>query len=424
MAADPLMADWPGPPDERYFAERRRRMAAVEPEMPTDLPDDPETSEDLPAPTPLRQLPDRARIANLVREQIAAMPKPLRPGERPPRHPDFLMMTYTEEQKLPEAERKWLWERDALYREVESNIITQHFALSGLSTLDWAAIIAQPPDPPAVIRPGVPEVGVTVLAGSPKVGKTLWASQLALESGRSTLMVIEEGSLAGISYRLRHQAAHLGVTDPDVRLALRQRVRVDDPAAMAHLADWVDAAMVDLVILDPLNRLHSGDENRPTEMTRVMDELAELAYGCKVAVLAIHHLAKPSAERRGDIWDRMRGASSIRSGTDANLALEGVGEDRLRLQGELRDGEPISEYLTLDRESLTFHPADAPAAPAKVDPLALRTYVEGRGQVTAHQVAEEFGVTRPTAIKSLRALGCDEFEGVRGRLTFTLGTGK
>ena len=61
---------------------------------------------------------------------------------------------------------------------------------------------------------GIPEVGVTVLAGAPKVGKTLLAGQRALEAGRPALLIIEEGSLAGISYRLRRQADDLGLVDP------------------------------------------------------------------------------------------------------------------------------------------------------------------------------------------------------------------
>src|SRR6478735_2720283 len=72
----------------------------------------------------------------------------------------------------------------------------------GPRVLDWSALMAIPPEPPPELRRGVPEIGVTVLAGSPKVGKTLWASQTALETGRRALLVIEEGSLAGIAYRL------------------------------------------------------------------------------------------------------------------------------------------------------------------------------------------------------------------------------
>ncbi|MBI2776021.1 MAG: AAA family ATPase [Chloroflexi bacterium] len=293
-----------------------------------------------------------------------------------------------------------------------------------LRALSWTEIQAEPAAPPPTLRAGIPKVGLTVVAGSPKVGKTLWAGQTALETSAKTLLVIEEGTMAGIGYRLRMQAAALGIVDPPIVVMHRQRVRLDTPASVKQLRDYVEIAKgrgLGLIVLDPLNRLHGVDENRPTEMTRVMDAMAGLAYDYSLAVLAIHHLAKPSAERRGDVWDRFRGASSIRSGTDANLVLDGTG-DRIHLVGEFRDAEPLTEWLELDRDALIFRPADSPDGPAtKVDVGRLRAFVEDRRMVVARQVCEEFGVSKHTAINALRGLGCDEFAGLRGAITFTLG---
>ena len=241
--------------------------------------------------------------------------------------------------------------------------------------MSWADVMAQPPDPPPQLRDGIPLVGVTVLAGSPKVGKSLWSSQIALESRRPALLVIEEGSIAGIAYRLRHQAGALGIETPPLSVLHRRRVRLDNAGSVKHLREVVRELRPALVVLDPLNRLHGADENRPTQMTPVMDALAGIAYDFECAVLAVHHLSKPSAERRGDIWDRFRGAGAIRSGTDANLAMDDAGAT-LRLVGEFRDAEPLSQRLELDREALLFHEAEAPDMPSKVDPIALREFVE------------------------------------------------
>ncbi|MDP8905606.1 MAG: AAA family ATPase [Chloroflexota bacterium] len=288
------------------------------------------------------------------------------------------------------------------------------------AVLSWAELMAQPADPPPQLCPGVPKVGVTVIAGAPKVGKTLLLSQRALEVRQPVLLVIEEGSLAGISYRLRRQAAELGISNPPIHVMHRQRVRLDDHASVRRLRGHVEDVGAVFVGLDPLNKLHGADENRPAQMTPVMESLAGIAYDYSCAVVAAHHLAKPSAERRGDVWDRFRGAGAIRSGTDANLALDGSGE-RVRLVGEFRDAEPLAMWLELDRDALLFTEAEPPDAPAKVDPMALRAYVEERGQVTARQVMEQFGVVKGTALSALRALGCDEYSGARGQLVFTLG---
>jgi hypothetical protein len=290
----------------------------------------------------------------------------------------------------------------------------------GLTVLSWAEILAEPPTPPPTIRAGIPKVGLTVVAGSPKIGKTLWCSQLALEMRVPALLVIEEGSRSGISYRLRRQAETLGVQAPAMSVMYRQRIRLDDKRSVANLRAYIAEVRPALIEFDPLNRLHGADENRPTQMTPVMDSLANIAYDFECCVIAVHHMAKPSAERRGDVWDRFRGASSIRSGTDANIVLDGT-TDRVHLLGEARDGEPISEWLELDRETLTFAAGEEPDGPKKIDPIALRAFVEERSQVTAKQVLERFEVSKHTALTALRGLGCDEFNGPRGTILFSLG---
>lgn len=431
MSADPRMADWTGPIDETYFAERERRSngpaAEPTPIRPAERELNAEEQAELEWLTALearetagaaaRTRGNPAHVAWIMKQ--LADPIYSRPGAR---------VAYPPELEIPPYPYNPTPEEDAAreaFRALEMRIRAQDKAFAGLEAMTWADILALPPDPPAVIRPGVPEIGVTVVAGAPKAGKTLWVSQVALESGRDTLMVIEEGSREGISYRLRHQAAMLGVAHPPIHLALRQRIRLDDSGAIERLVAWVDAALIKpgIVIFDPLNRLHSADENRPSDMTRVMDGLAEIAYRCEVAVIAVHHLAKPSAERRGDIWDRFRGASSIRSGTDANLVMDGNG-DRVHLVGEFRDAEPLSEWMELDRESLTFRSVEAPVIVGKIEIVALRAFLAGKDRVTVREVMDRFDVkSKATAIKAIESLdGIDWFEGLRGQRFYTLGT--
>jgi hypothetical protein len=289
--------------------------------------------------------------------------------------------------------------------------------------LIWSDLLNEPDAPPPMLATGIPKVGCTVLAGAPKVGKSLWATQTALELGCRVLYVAEEGSRAGIAWRLRKQASELGVTDPPLSLAHLHRIRLDNPASVGSLRDLVEDVGAEFVIVDPLNKAHGADENRPSQMTPVMDALSGIAYDFGCAVLALHHLAKPSAERRGDIWDRFRGASSIRSGTDANLILDGTGT-AIHLVGEFRDAEPLSTYLTLDREALVFRPAAAPKAPGKIDPDALRALIEERGGVTIRDVMAVFTDVRnrDTARQNVEALpGIDWSDGLRGQRTYVLG---
>jgi hypothetical protein len=292
---------------------------------------------------------------------------------------------------------------------------------SGLKVLRWGDLLAEPPEQPPVIRAGLPKVGVTVLAGPPKVGKTLLAEQWALEAGLTTTLVIEEGSLSGLAYRLRRQAEALDVVDPDIEVLHRQRIRLDERSSVRRLRNHLAGRFPGLVIFDPLNRLHGADENRPTQMTPVMDALASIAYDLECAVLTVHHLSKPSQERRGDIWDRFRGASAIRSGTDANLAMDGTGE-HLHLVGEFRDAEPLSEYLELDRNALVFRSIEAPRLPGKIDQGELRAFISEREHVTVAEVATRFGCSKNTAQTALFSISAGSYDGPRGTRFYTLAT--
>jgi hypothetical protein len=316
-----------------------------------------------------------------------------------------------------------------------------------LRTMGLEELEKAEPNPPPMLGI-IPKVGLTVIAGPPKIGKSLLASQMALCVGEvppdeqnapapmflghdlsqelgdqigAALLVMEEGSLAGISYRIRHQRVSLGIEDAVVNVAHRQRIRLDEKASRVALRDWVATWKPSLVVLDPLNRLHGADENRPTQMTPVMDAMAGIAYEFGCAVLAVHHLAKPSAERRGDIWDRFRGASSIRSGTDANLAMDGAGA-RVELVGEYRDAEPLHQYLELDRESVSFTLAEAPTLPGKVDRDELDAFLSPLKQVSVRQVALHFKTSKNTAQTALDVLGLDTYDGPRGTRFYVTGT--
>ena len=142
--------------------------------------------------------------------------------------------------------------------------------------------------------------------------------------------------MSGITYRLARQAAALDIAGAPIAVLHRQRDPPGQPEQRGrppgqHRGGRAARARGP----GPAQPAPRGNENRPTQMTPVMDAMAGIAYDYGVAVLAIHHLSKPSAERRGDIWDRYRGASWIRSGTDANLALDGSG-DRVRLRCKYR----------------------------------------------------------------------------------------
>jgi RecA-family ATPase len=61
-------------------------------------------------------------------------------------------------------------------------------------------------------------------------------------------------------------------------------------AYLASLCDFCKGAR--LIIVDPLRRLHDGDENNSGAMTHVVQTLELLAHSTGAAVIAVHHVSK------------------------------------------------------------------------------------------------------------------------------------
>lgn len=198
--------------------------------------------------------------------------------------------------------------------------------------------------------------------------------------------------------------AGLQVEHPaELHLALHQGVRLDEGGSLSQLTALAAELRPVLIILDPLVFLHSGDENRPSEMARVMRAVVGLAAEHECCALVIHHLTKPTANgpkvRRPA--ERLRGAGSFRGATDANLVMEREGDRTARLQGEYRDSEPLSLYLSLDPETLLLWPTEPPESARKVTRAELVAFVREAGQVGVTATAEKFRVTRNTARDAL-----------------------
>ncbi len=309
--------------------------------------------------------------------------------------------------------------------------------MPGLVGITTAALLAEPDEPvPFHAADLIPAEGLVVVAAAPKVGKTILMSQLALVTacddgpprplflGREVmpgrvLYVLEEGSRASLRYRVRRQMEGLAIDRSSVTWALQAHVRLDNPQSVKDLRARVRDIAPALVILDPLNRLHGLDENRPSEMARVMGSAVAIVQEAHCAVVVLHHLTKPNAEHRGRLVDRIRGAGSIVGATDANIVLEPQGGGRVRLEGEFRDAEPITMFLELDPDRLLFSRTLAERAPGKVPAVDLLAFVDERMRVTARDVMDKFGCAKHTALTALEeAPGLDRTSGPRGQLHY------
>jgi hypothetical protein len=144
------------------------------------------------------------------------------------------------------------------------------------------------------------------------------------ERGR-VLIVCLEDSLDELRRRVRAARLHHGVTAAEVRGWLyfwapaglkiaeqRDGSRQIVPGELEQqLRAFIADRMIDLVIIDPLVKTHTADENDNTAIDAVCCILARLADDLNCAVDILHHERKSGSPEAGDA-NRGRGASSFR----------------------------------------------------------------------------------------------------------------
>ncbi len=220
--------------------------------------------------------------------------------------------------------------------------------------------------PPAAARAGwlIEQLwsaqAVGVIGGAPKSAKTWLALELAVSVASATpalgsfavaqpgpvLLYTAEDRPEQVQVRLAHLArAHaLDLRGLDLALILTPTLRLDHAVDRARLRRTLDDRRPQLLILDPLVRLHGLDENSATEVSALLGELRALQREYAVAVLVVHHLRK-NAPRSAD-GQALRGSSDLHAWGDSNLYLRRR-DDRFRLVIEHR-AAPSPPPVTLE----------------------------------------------------------------------------
>ena len=173
---------------------------------------------------------------------------------------------------------------------------------------------------------------VGCIGGIPKVGKTWLALELAVAvaSGRPclarfpvrqpgpVLVYCAEDKAMAVKKRVAGLATARGV-DFD-RLAVgwigASALHLDDLVDRRRLIRTVTANRPRLLILDPLVRLHRGDENSAAEISDLLGFLRTLQRDHRVAVVLVHHVRKSGASDPGQA---LRGSGDLHAWGDSNL---------------------------------------------------------------------------------------------------------
>jgi hypothetical protein len=226
---------------------------------------------------------------------------------------------------------------------------------------------------------------VGIIGGAPKSCKTWLALEMAIAVASGSpclqtfpvrfsgpvLLYAAEDSASALRLRLESLAKHRGLelAGLDIRVITAESLRLDSEADQSRLEITLMLHRPVLLLLDPLVRLHSIDENAAGEIAALLGYLRGLQRRSKVAIALIHH-ARKNAATSGAAGYSLRGSSDLYAWVDSFLYLRhhhgqltlsaehrsASGTGPLTLQ--LVESEPPGPYLKLASPAVQSPPQD------------------------------------------------------------------
>ena len=274
-----------------------------------------------------------------------------------------------------------------------------------LPTVPVHAIDPQPDAPQWLVRDLWTTAAVGVVGGSPKVGKSWFGLDLAVSVASGTpalgrfpvdatgpaLVYLAEDALPRVRDRVAHLCRHRGLdlSRLDLQVVTADRLRLDTERDQLALDQTVQRIRPALLLLDPLVRLHSLDENSASDISSLLAFLRAINRRYHLALILVHHMAKRS---RRNLGQSLRGSSDLHAWTDSACYLVRRPDDRLQLTVEHRSA-PAPDPLLLRLSgggdqplSLLVDSADAPPPPLAE---AVRAALRSAGQPLSRTVLRQ-----------------------------------
>ena len=179
-------------------------------------------------------------------------------------------------------------------------------------------LMSKTPKPFPYLAEGlIPEHALTVVAGNTGCGKSLinlyFADRISkgkkileeIETKKVNVLIIDQ-EMTEDDYIDRTKK--FCQPNNNVWISCEQSFKIEDSGRMAKLLEFIKYNNIELVIFDTLSKIHAGNENDNTEMTKVMDYLVNICRDNKISMVLVHHHNK-SLDQSG--YGKGRGASSI-----------------------------------------------------------------------------------------------------------------
>ena len=180
------------------------------------------------------------------------------------------------------------------------------------------------------------DMAISVASATPCMGK------FQVKSPGPALVFLAEDDCSAVRNRIEAICSHRGL---DINLLelyaiTEQVIRLDRAEDQQRLEATLTALRPKLLVLDPLVRLHCGDENSAADISLLLGFLRRLQRRYTTAIVLVHHAGK---KHRAQSGQTLRGSSDLHAFGDSNAYLARK-DDRIVFTLEHRSARPLDPF--------------------------------------------------------------------------------
>lgn len=215
---------------------------------------------------------------------------------------------------------------------------------------------------PFVVKDILPKRGKAVVYAPTKSGK----SWLCLTLARSVIegepflgLPTQRGRVLYIQFELgeevlQERLLNTGQLYDNFFVGTSFDIKLDTTAGQKRIHKAIDVVEPDLLIIDPLYKGMSGDENEKQDMMGVLDFLDELIDAYRCSIFMVHHSGK-------DLTKRGRGSTALEDWVDSYLSMRATNKkgEPLKIKLDttyLRHAPPWEEPIMAELRDFEFVP--------------------------------------------------------------------